>query len=246
MTRWKAAAIHLSINAVIALGASALIFAVWYPSPYSLPAGAYDLALLLLCVDLAVGPLLTLIVYRQGKPGMRFDLVVIALLQATAFSYGMWVISSARPVFVVGAIDRFVLVSADALADGDLAQAREAEFRRRSWSGPLLVNALRPETSAERSDILFSGAVGKDLELFPRYYADYASNAEPLLARARTLDELSRKPGAPALVEPWLSRNGLARADVVWLPLVGRKRDVVLLLHRSDGRVLDMLPIDPW
>lgn len=246
MTRWKAASIHLSISATVALCSAALIFGVWYPAPYAHAAGAFDLILVLLCVDLVLGPLLTCIVYKQGKPGMRFDLAVIGLLQASAFSYGLVVVSAARPVFVVGTIDRFVLVSADALADEDLAAGTTEEFRSRSWTGPRLVNALRPEASSERTDLLFSGAFGKDLELFPKYYADYATHAAPLLERAQSLDALARKPGAPPLIDAWLSRSGNARADVAWLPLVGRGHDVVLLLNRSDGRILDMLPIDPW
>lgn len=246
MTRWKAASIHLLISATVALGAAALIFGLWYPSPFARAAGAFDLILVMLGVDLVVGPLLTTIVYKHGKPGMRFDLAVIGLLQASAFAYGMTVVAGARPVFVVGAIDRFVLVTADALDDKDLADAKTAEFRSRSWSGPRVVNALRPEASSERTDLLFSGAFGKDLELFPKYYADYAKNAAPLLERAQSLDDLAKKPGAPPLIDAWLSRSGHARAEVVWLPLVGRGHDVSLLLNRSDGRILDMLPIDPW
>ena len=101
MSRWKAAAIHLSISALIGLATAALVFGVWFPPPYSHAAGADRLILLLLGVDIVVGPLLTLIVYRHGKWGMRFDLWVIALLQAGAFLYGMSVVLTSRPVFVV-------------------------------------------------------------------------------------------------------------------------------------------------
>ncbi|HEY6544622.1 MAG TPA: TfpX/TfpZ family type IV pilin accessory protein [Dokdonella sp.] len=246
MSRWKAAAIHLSISALIGLATAALVFGVWFPPPYSHAAGADRLILLLLGVDIVVGPLLTLIVYRHGKWGMRFDLWVIALLQAGAFLYGMSVVLTSRPVFVVGAIDRFVLVSANALDDKDLAEGSRPEFRRRSWTGPVVVNALRPESSSERSDLLFSGLEGKDIELFPKYYADYASNAKPLLERAQPLDRLMEKEGARAEVEAWLTDNARTAQNTVWLPLVGRDADMSVLLDREDGRVLDALPIDPW
>ena len=246
MSRWKAAAIHLSISAIIALVAATLIFGVWFPPPWSHAAGADRLILLLLGVDIVVGPLLTLIVYRHGKWGMRFDLWVIALLQAGAFLYGMSVVLGSRPVFVVGAIDRFELVPADAIEDKDLAEGTHPEFRRRSWTGPLVVNALRPDSSSERSDLLFSGLEGKDIELFPKYYADYASNAKPLLERAQPLERLMEKEGARAEVEAWLTDNARTAQNTVWLPLVGRDADMSVLLDRGDGRVLDALPIDPW
>lgn len=245
MTRWKAAAIHLCVSALIGLLTAALVFCVWYPAPYTRASGADQLILMLLGVDICVGPLITLLVYREGKWGMKFDLCVIALLQLAAFVYGMSIVLQARPAFIVGAIDRFVIVPANALAEEDLAAATRPEFRTLSWTGPRVVNALRPEKSSERSDLLFSGAEGKDIELFPKYYADYATHAAPLLARAHPLDTLT-KSEAPELIDAWLQKHNRQRADVVWLPLVGRNADIVLLLDRQDGRVLGSLPIEPW
>jgi hypothetical protein len=44
----------------------------------------------------------------------------------------------------------------------------------------------------------------------------------------------------------WLSDSGYAPADLVWLPLVARDSDLVLVLRRSDGQPVGALPIDPW
>ncbi len=246
MSRWKAAAIHLSVSILIGLAAAAIIFGVWYPPPFSRAAGGEKLILVLLGVDLVIGPLLTLIVYRHGKKGMRFDLAVIAILQLGALLYGLSVVSQARPAFIVGAIDRFVIVSADALDDRDLADAKQPEYRHRSWTGPYLVNALRPEHASDRSDLLFSALDGKDIEKFPKYYADYASHAQPLLDRARTLDTLRDRPGAAPLIDRWLADHGTPAADVAWLPLVGRGGDYTVLLDRKNGHILDVLALEPW
>ncbi len=245
MSRWKAASIHLSLSLLIGLIAAAVIFGVWYPPPFSQAAGGEKLILVMLGVDLVLGPLLTLLVYKHGKRGMRFDLAVIAILQFSALVYGVSVVAGSRPVFIVGAIDRFVIVSADALDDRDLADAKQPEYRHRSWTGPYIVNALRPENSTERSDLLFSGIEGKDIEKFPKHYVDYATHVSPLLERARPLGSLRERPGASFLVDRWSARNRQI-ADVVWLPLVGRGGDFTLLLDRKNGRILDVLPIEPW
>src|SRR3982751_1527004 len=108
MSRWKAAAIHLSISAAIAVIACALFFVVWYPGTYFHAAGADELVILLVGVDLAIGPLLTLIVFRSGKRGLRFDLTSIAIAQAVALMYGAHVVLQSRPIFLVAALDRFV------------------------------------------------------------------------------------------------------------------------------------------
>ncbi|HEU4664942.1 MAG TPA: TfpX/TfpZ family type IV pilin accessory protein [Dokdonella sp.] len=246
MSRWKAAAIHLSISAVIASITATLVFLVWFPPPYSHAAGADQLILVLLGVDVVLGPLLTLIVYRHGKWGMRFDLIVIGLLQASAFLYGMSVVVACRPVFVVGAIDRFVLVPANAIDAKDLAQGSQPQFRSLSWTGPRLANALRPEKTEDRNELLFSGLSGKDIERFPKYYATYADHHDALLAHARPLDALDAKHGAREQVDRWLAAHARTRDSVVWLPLTGRAKDMIMLLDRGDGRLLGALPIDPW
>src|SRR4051812_12853702 len=111
MTRWKAAAIHSLISVAVGLIAGALLLGLWYPPPYFHAAGAQELILLLVGVDLVIGPLLTLIVFRWGKPGLAFDLTVISLLQAAALVYGLAIVLQSRPVFLVATVDRFVLVS---------------------------------------------------------------------------------------------------------------------------------------
>ena len=104
MSRWKAAAIHLSISAAIGLVVGALLLLVWYPPPYFHAAGADQLVLLLVGVDLVLGPLLTLILFRSGKKGLKFDLAMIAVLQTTALVYGLSVVLQSRPVFLVSAV----------------------------------------------------------------------------------------------------------------------------------------------
>jgi len=247
MSRWKAAAIHLSISALIGLASAALIFGVWYPPPYSHASGADELVLLLLGVDVVLGPLLTLIVFKAGKKTLRFDLSVIAILQACAFLYGTSVVIRARPAFIVGTIDRFVLVSANDLDAEDLSEGKKPEFRSISWTGPLLVGIEMPGGAVEQRDLMFNGAAGKDVEKFPKYYVDYASAAPEMLRRAHSLDELRKKrPEATSLIDSWLAGNKKTAADVVWLPLTAPHADLTMLLDPHNGSVLDALRIDPW
>lgn len=101
MTRWRASLLHLGLSALVGLGFAALTRFVWYPGPFFELSGAIGLLTILVPVDVLIGPLLTLIVFKSGKPSLRFDLTVIALLQASALMYGAWVIAEARPVYVV-------------------------------------------------------------------------------------------------------------------------------------------------
>ena len=152
----------MCISACIAALALALFLGVWYQPPYFAAGGADELTLLLVGVDLCIGPLLTLIIFRSGKRGLKFDLTIIGVLQLAALIYGCHVVLQSRPVFLVGVIDRFVLVSANEILDSDLAEGKKPAFRKRSWAGPVLVLAEQPHDEKEKSDIAFSAMNGRD------------------------------------------------------------------------------------
>lgn len=247
MTRWKASLIHLGISLIVAAIASALLMGVWYPPPYFRAAGAERLLLLVVGVDVVLGPLLTLIVFKSGKPGLKLDLVIIGLVQAAALVYGFQVMLQSRPVFMVAAVDRFVLVAANQLDPADVAAASRPQWRRLSWSGPILVATQRPEDSTERSDLLFSALEGKDIEKFPRYYVNYEAAAAGLLKRAQPLARLREMhPSRVGELDAWLHRHGMMEDDLAWLPIVARNADLTMLMKRIDGQPIGAIALDPW
>ena len=77
--RVKASAIHLTLSLAIAALAGALVFGVWYPYPYREISGGRELFLILVIVDVILGPLMTLAVFNRVKPWpvLRRDLIVI-------------------------------------------------------------------------------------------------------------------------------------------------------------------------
>mgnify|MGYP006177027661 CR=1 FL=1 len=123
MNRWKAASIHLAISFAVLATIAGILLWRWYPPSLLELARADHLLLVLAAVDLTLGPLLTLVVYKAGKPSLRFDLTVIAVLQVAALLYGLSVFWAGRPVYLVGVVDRFELVAAGDLAERDLADA---------------------------------------------------------------------------------------------------------------------------
>lgn len=247
MSRWKAAAIHLSISLVIGLLVGSLLLFVWYPPPYFHAAGADDLVLLLVGVDLALGPLLTLVVFKAGKKGLRVDLTLIAAMQAIALVYGLSVVLRSRPVFIVSAVDRFVLVAASDISDTDLAAGSKPEFRSLSLTGPRLVGTRMPPTWQERNTVLFSSVAGKDIEDYPKYYVDYDVAAPALLKKAKPLDAL-KPAGADerAELDSALARTRLPASQIAWVPLVARKANLVMLLDRESGKPLRAVSVNPW
>src|SRR5919108_4111834 len=107
LTRWRAAAAHLAISAGIAAAVLGLMLVFWYPPPLFQAMGGIGLALILVGVDVVMGPALTLVVFKSGKPGLKFDLAAIAICQLAALAYGCHIISLARPAYIVFVKDQF-------------------------------------------------------------------------------------------------------------------------------------------
>ncbi|MFD2273550.1 hypothetical protein ACFS07_27565 [Undibacterium arcticum] len=80
--------------------------------------------LLVVGIDVVLGPLLTLVVFKVGKKSLKFDLAVIALLQLGAMVYGVSTLLEARPAYVAALGDQFQVVQASELTDANLAKGK--------------------------------------------------------------------------------------------------------------------------
>jgi hypothetical protein len=245
MTRTRAALIHLSLSVVVGSALVAVFLLIWYPDGLLGAASGDRLLYLIIGIDVIAGPLLTFVVYKQGKPGLRLDLTVIVLAQLAFLGAGAWIAISARPAYLVFASDVFVFVPANALEDADLAEARLDQFRHRPWSGPRWVYAESPATVEERNRMLDSALMGKALERYPKYYRDYDENASRVAALAHPAT------GLQGLTDSQLEaltrlQAGRSIEELKFLPFLGRGKDLTTVLDGSSGEVLGLLELDPW
>ena len=212
LNRWKASALHLAISAAIATAVVALMLAVWYPQHYFAAMGGATLVILLIGVDVVIGPLITLIVYDPKKKNLRFDLAVIAALQLAALAYGCSIMFNARPVYNVFVVDRFEVIAANGVDEASRAKAAP-EFRSLPLTGPKVIAARQPDDPKRFADIAI-GAVdgGPDLGNLPEFYVPYAQFRQDAGKRARPLAELAkRQPQDAAKIRAFVADSG--RAD---------------------------------
>lgn len=248
MNRWKAFGIHLAISAVLGAAIMVVLFFVWFPPPLFSVIGADRLGVLIIVIDVVVGPLLTLIVYNKAKKWLKFDLAVIALLQIGFLAYGLSFLLPYRPVFMVAAVDRFELVLAQDISPADLAQGNEAQFRRLSWTGPVLVAATIPEDLNERNELIFSTmAGGTDIHQLPRRYRPYHEHSKALMAKARPIEWLiAEQPEAAPMIESYIARHGLDKIDLWYVPLHAKNLALTALLSERTAEPVGIVPIDPY
>ncbi len=249
VSRWKASVIHLAISAVIAVAVLALMLMVWYAPPFFSAAGGHQVLLILLGVDVSLGPLITLIIFnaKKTRKALAFDLSVIALLQFSALIYGMSIMFHARPVFVVFSIDSFDLVTANMLKDEDIANAKYSDYRRLPLTGPVYVYSEMPADIKQKNNVVLSAFSGKDLSQFPQYYQPYAEHASAVGRASKPIADLKKfNPDRVNEIENAVSATGRAEAELGFLPLRAKYQDIAVIVVKSDGKILTSLQMDPW
>lgn len=246
LNRWQAAGIHLALSVVVAATTLAALLLVWYPQPYFRLAGGAGLMLILIGVDVVLGPSLTLIVFDPRKKSLRIDLAVIAALQLAALAYGISVIAQARPAYIVFAGDRFTVVGAN-MIDAESLAAAPPPYDALPVDGPKLVGARMPSAAAERDKVVMLLASGFDLPALPRYYLPYEQIVADLKAKAQPLDELvKRKPGSRDAIDAAVAKLGVPRAGLAFVPVIGRMEHGTALVEAASGNVLVVVPVDPY
>lgn len=66
---------HLLISFLITLFVVELVFFIWYPSPLAIAVGVTHIFLMLLAIDMILGPLLGLLVYKEDKKRLNLTYV---------------------------------------------------------------------------------------------------------------------------------------------------------------------------
>ena len=104
--------VHFIATALLAAAAAALIFLVWFPAPFDEMVGGAKLFVLVVGCDLALGPLISLVIYNRAKSRRQLviDYTIVAVVQLAAMSYGVWVMAASRPVYVAFSTDRLEVV----------------------------------------------------------------------------------------------------------------------------------------
>lgn len=154
MSRWQAFGIHLAISVVVLTALMALIFLLWYPGILFNVDGGWTGLRIVIGVDLVLGPLLTLVVYKAGKPGLRFDLTCIVVFQAACMAGGMFIVHAERPLALVLAYDTIYSLAAKEFED----YGKDVGVLDSIPGGfPKLVYAELPEDSVQADIIALRG-----------------------------------------------------------------------------------------
>ncbi|HEX4909512.1 MAG TPA: hypothetical protein VFV64_01975 [Permianibacter sp.] len=217
------------ISLLVGLSFVGLTLGVWYPGPLFEVSGAIGLLSILVPVDVALGPFLTLLVYKRGKPSLVFDLSVIALLQTGALVYGAWTIAEVRPAYVV-------------LFDKQLEVVRSMDVEKGApWRAPL----FGPEwvfVKPKPAEDLLKAVLKGDLPTRDReqYQPLIAHNAE-LRASMRTISDLNQQSVKAEMSQALIAKQ-IDPERVGLLPMLVRDLIVTAVFDRESLELIAIVP----
>lgn len=232
MSRWKAALLHLCISAVIAVGVLVLMIGIWYPPPYYSVSRTETLILLIIGIDIVLGPLLTLIIFnaKKSRRALSFDFTVIGLLQSAALVYGLHQIFISRPVFLVADRGYIDAVYAHSI---DRTPSPNAHYTSVPVWGPELVGLQIPDDSASRSKLVEMMMSGKgSVRERLAAYVPYEQVQAEVLSHSKPAAELTGE----------FEFAGFKRDQLRYVPIHCRSGTLLMILDGSSGAALGAVP----
>jgi hypothetical protein len=245
--KFRAFGVHFTVTLVVALLAAALIFLVWYPAPFGTMVGGLKLFTLVTGCDLALGPLVSLVIYnsRKSRRALLFDYTVVAIVQVAALAYGVYSVSQARPVYVAFVKDRLEVIAAGEIAEKDRLDAKGSSYASLSMRGPRLVATyVRPE---DMNDALWAGLEGRDVGVRPKFYVAYGSQIDIIKRRLKPLSELRQRNHAfEQIIATSLRKRQRPAEDFGWLPVKHARGFWTAIVDAKTGYPVEYVPIDPY
>jgi hypothetical protein len=230
---------HLILSFIVGCLTAATVYWVWYPGVLAKAIGVSHIFLLLLCIDITVGPILTLFLAKEGKKGLWFDLITVVIIQFVALIYGIWHIAEGRPAWQTLNIYRVELVKA---IDMDYTNAK-APFSHSPWGKPQWVMVRPAKDKQETSDwIWLELENGKSPAQRAELYQPLEGHWQEFSQEVRPLQDLGKfnpQEAVDAILQKYPEADG-------FLPMMSEDWDMTVLLSKKEEKILDTVDLRPW
>lgn len=246
MTRKNAFLTHLLISMAVFFVLMYLVVFKWYPSYYFHIDGGYRGIATIFFVDVVLGPGLTLLVFKPGKPSLKFDMSVVVLLQIIALSWGVKSVFTERPALTVFYDGKFSCMNHSEVSEFNLKR-----LLLRDEKPPLLAVLPRPSTHKEYQDMMLEAFKHGSAEIYVfgekllpmdvvgttqvmNYYLDVPYN----FTGSEDNIEKYRK-----IWSEYLKKNPEAINKYLYYPMSCRYQNVLAVFDPENSAIVDFVPV---
>jgi len=238
--------IHLSLSLLIFLVLLYFILVEWYPHPLFTTDGGWEGIRLIAFVDIVLGPMLTLVVFKKDKPKLMMDLIIIAVLQFAALISGTWVVYNEHPALVVFNLDQLKPITAYQVR---LAGASPDSIKRFSDTHPPMTFLDLP-TDLDEVQELYTQSLrdGRAISLFGELYRPLTVANKKIIRNAGIdMDVfLKDRPKDLAVYQHYKKQNQDKLGNVFYIKLHSRYIYVIAVVEKDTFKLVDVLDIIPY
>ncbi|MFZ6643259.1 hypothetical protein ACO0LL_26295 [Undibacterium sp. TC4M20W] len=240
ISRYRASGTHFFLSCMVGLGLLMMCWYMWYPTPMLRAIGGYEIFFLIVGIDVVLGPALTLVVFKPGKKGLVFDLAVIAVVQVSAFLYGVSTLLEARPAYIAALGKEFQVVQASEITDGSLAKGKTT---LPIW-GPKLVGTKEPTDPADISNVNAMMSFGGNKGHLTQLHIPYADMKDEILKNAEDFTVLEKNnEDKKADIQSWLKSNDCDEKTCKYQPIKIRASVFPAVLDAKTAAYKGIMPL---
>ena len=241
--RLKAFSLHLLSSATVLTLILGCLYFGWYRWPGWYLTDVTRVVLVMVCVDVVLGPTLTLIIANQKKSRRELarDIGIIVAVQLCALGYGSVSLWNGRPLYY--AFSESVL---QMVQDYDI-DAKEAQLGREQnptlaphwYSLPRWVWAPLPQDPDERGKIV-SAAVsgGDDVISMPRYFKPWEAGVASLRSQLKKVDDVAYfAKSEKKRLKDKMKAAGMADDQLNTMPLTGRGHPLLAVFDPANLKI---------
>lgn len=248
--RLTAFGLHLLGSAIALTVVLGSLYLGWYRWPGWYLSSVLHVVGLVVLVDLALGPTLTLIIAspRKARRSLARDIGVIVTVQIVALVYGAATLWQGRPLYYAFSVNSLDMVQASDVDAREITLARQQNphFAPHWYSLPRWIWAPLPADSAEATKIV-TGTLfgGGDVTDMPRYFKPWGEGLPKLRQQLARLDDIKYIGGKQkAALRTLMSARGIAPDERNSLIMWGGTRRVLAVFDPSTLQIKALLKAD--
>jgi hypothetical protein len=194
--RLKAFSLHLLSSATVLTLILGSLYFGWYRWPGWHLTDVTRVVFVMVCVDVVLGPTLTLIIANKNKPRRELvrDIGIIVVVQLCALIYGSVSLWSGRPLYYAFSENILQLVQAYDIDAKDAAIGRQQNpaLAPHWYSLPRWIWAPLPQNAEESEKIVASAVTGgDDVISMPKYFKPWEDGLTSLRSRLKKVDDVA-------------------------------------------------------
>jgi hypothetical protein len=241
--RLKAFSLHLLSSATVLTLILGCLYFGWYRWPGWYLTDVTRVVLVMVCVDVVLGPTLTLIIANQKKSRRELarDIGIIVAIQLGALGYGSVSLWNGRPMYYAFSESVLQLVQAYDIDANEAKLGREQNptLAPHWYSLPRWVWAPLPQDADERGKIV-SAAVsgGDDVISMPRYFKPWKEGVPSLRSQLKKVDDVAYfAKSEKKKLKDKMKAAGMADDQLNTMPLTGRGHPLLAVIDPASLKI---------